>query len=346
MIERLYPLSARLLERLRGPRPPEALARSRRILHPAEVSALPGVEMDPEDRDRVIAAQADTDLPAEWARIAGRPQAQHGATVLYDLRNVLATPRGLFTWRGAPCAHGTPPLAETLRSPILKRPAGFFPLPPFGIPYFAHWLLDGLPTVAMRGSDEDLFLPVPPGWEHARGYVDLLGLAPLRAPYVHFERLTLALDLGKNASLRERMRALRADLLSRISGPGGQRVYIRRTRGAPRRLLNEGELLPRLEERGFLILSDSDPLDQILRAADRAEMVVGVEGSHLAHFLLPGTDHTRLITLNPADRFNNLYADYAGALGGRQATLVITPEAEGYRLDVARLLRLIDRMAR
>lgn len=71
-----------------------------------------------------------------------------------------------------------------------------------------------------------------------------------------------------------------------------------------------------------------------------------MEGSHLAHFLLPATDETILITINPADRFNNVFADYAGVLGGRHGTVVAEIDGPGYRVDIDHLMRFIERLER
>ena len=189
MLERFYPFTARLAQKLRGHAALDRLAVAREVVHGREASAIPGIEMDEDQRAKVIGAQEDSTLEAEWARVAGRPEAMHDATVIYEFRNVLATPNGLFTLLGSPSASGRPGFGELARAPIARRASGFYPLPGYAIRYFGHWLLDGLPTVALRNAGDDLYLPIPTSWSHARAYARILGIDPIADEFVHFDRL-------------------------------------------------------------------------------------------------------------------------------------------------------------
>ena len=86
-----------------------------------------------------------------------------------------------------------------------------------------------------------------------------------------------------------------------------------------------------------------DLLERILGASADAQVVVSLEGSHSIHGLFAARRGALIVMINPADQFNNLLADLLPGFGQRLGSIVASREGAGYRVDVPRLLKLIDR---
>ena len=113
--------------------------------------------------------------------------------------------------------------------------------------------------------------------------------------------------------------------------------------GDRRLLVNEHEMADVLGRRGFNIL-DPERLSvaEIMGSALGAEIVCGVEGSHLVHGLFSMADSAAMLVIQPPHRFNNLFKDYTDCLGMRYAFVVAEPQDDGFAVDVDRLGRTLD----
>ena len=293
------------------------------------------------DRARVTAAHPESSLAHEWGRIAGGP-AVHGATRRLTLRRALATPWGVFTAKGGYFRFGRPPLG-LFTGPVARRETGFYPLHAAGLRYFGHWLRDGLPAALLAREDEALYLPCPASWPHAAAYARAAGLTPAAGP-VFFDELTLCEDVGQNASRRARVAEIHARLAASLpGGSGAPGVYVARgAAGGGRALVNEEALIAALKARGFAVTSADDPLEAIRAAAAGARITVAVEGSHWNHAFFAARQGALHITLNPSDRFNNVFADAVPCLGGRLATSVAVRHGAGYVADIDGVCALVD----
>ena len=89
---------------------------------------------------------------------------------------------------------------------------------------------------------------------------------------------------------------------------------------------------------------DTMSAQEIARISNGARLVVGLEGSHLAHSIYPIADAGTLLVLQPPLRFNNVYKDLSDAMGLNYAFLVGEPAAGGFTVDLDRLGRLLDRV--
>lgn len=341
---RLRPPLARVTKALRGARPLDRVALHSETVAPAETASMPPVIMDDAARARVTAAQPETTLAREWQRIDGYT-ATHDATVRHVLRDVLATPWGFFTGGGAYRQFGHPPLRALASLPIRHEPRGFYATAPICTKYFGHWLLDGLPSTLLARPGEALYFPHAPGWHHAAEYLRLLDIAPLPDTLVHFDEMTVCDDIGQNADRRARQAEIQRRLQHAVPSAGHSKVHIvRGATGARRRLANEEDLARALAAEGFAVVHASEPLETLLSACAMARTVVSVEGSHAMHALFPAARGALHVTLNPADRFNNLFADYMPGLGARLATTVIDRDGADYRVDIAGLMDFLGRI--
>ncbi len=314
---------------------------AREEIHPAETAVSPAVTMLPDDWDNITAIQHETSEAAERKRVAGGLR-EHKATERLRFHNVLATPRGCYTFGKSFNQHGRIALRELLSGPIERYEKGFYALPVIGMKYFGHWLTDALPTALLAQEDEALYLPDTPDWPHSRAYLDLLGWEPVPGPLAFFEEMSLSVDIGQNADRRARLCRIRDRIAATIPASAAPGVFIRRGHsGVRRKLLNEDEIANYFAAQGFNICTPTDSLETILGACCGVRTVVSVEGSHISHAILSAQPGALVVTLNPADRFNNVWADYMTGADLRMATLVISQGPDGYYADLDRLRQLI-----
>ena len=313
--------------------------------HPSATAFSKPVLMLDADRAKVEQAQAETSLAEQWAIIDGR-NVVHQATIRYVFKDVLATPFGFFTKYHGFARFGPVRYAEMMSAPIERRTSGYFAASPITQQYFGHWVCDGLITTYLKRPHEELYFPYNPAWSHAREYVDLLQIEQLRPDYVIFDEMSYCRDIGQNAGRAARLERLQAKVQGIFGDASVPGAFIRRGKtGVPRVLLNEDEVVDALSARGFAIVSSTDPLEHILRSVSGAPITVSMEGSQWNHLFLASRRDALHVTINPADRFNNVFADFIDHTPGQLATTVAIREGDGYRVDVSNLLRLINRHA-
>ncbi|WOI56521.1 glycosyltransferase 61 family protein [Palleronia sp. LCG004] len=178
-----------------------------------------------------------------------------------------------------------------------------------------------------------LVLPYPSDWQHAADYVRHMDLHPLREPRAFFRELTVCTEIGMNENRRSRMKRLSADIRDRITASNCKRVYLSRGKsGVTRELANESEIAAILEDNEFVKISVSAPPSQIRKALRDADICVSMEGSHVAHAILALPERSRLVIINPGDRFVTIFADYATLVGKRISYLVPEKRENGHHL--------------
>lgn len=216
--------------------------------------------------------------------------------------------------------------------------------------YFGHWLTEELPTARQfqaRGPIVTTHFGRKP-YSHEAGYAGIYGLSQPRELPARcvLSRVTVVEGGGVNALLMEGIAALRQSLADAGWQPVNRRVFIRRGGGSPRRLLNEDAVIEALVQRGFAVVDpETSSSEHIARACFGAKMVVGVEGSHLAHGLIQLGAGACLVALQPPDRFNNPFKDFCDAGGLSYGFTVATPSGEGFVQPLDRLLRVLDMAA-
>ena len=216
--------------------------------------------------------------------------------------------------------------------------------------YFGHWMTEELPAT-WAGQRQGRMVTTHHGrrpYSHEAGYLRLYDMPPpAELPArCRVQRLTVLGDHGMNTMQLRGIAELKASLRSRGWQAGASRVFIRRGGGSPRRLTNEAELTAELEAQGFTIV-DQEHLtaEQIAHACFDAELVVGVEGSHLAHAVLQMKPGATLLVIQPPDRFNNPFKDLCDALDMRYGYLVADPEGVGFHQSPGALMTLLHAVA-
>jgi capsular polysaccharide biosynthesis protein len=110
-------------------------------------------------------------------------------------------------------------------------------------------------------------------------------------------------------------------------------------------MTNEPAVAKALQARGFTIL---DPAQ--LRAAELVEacldtdVVVGVEGSQLAHGIAAMRRGGTVITLQPPARFSSIWNGICEGAGLRYGFVVGHAQGSVFSIDIDGLNRLIDRV--
>lgn len=212
--------------------------------------------------------------------------------------------------------------------------------------YFGHWLRDDATlNVAVAAMAPAIHVARKP-YTHESGYRELLSLSERHVTRGRFDELILLDDWGQNIDKRRRYADLRARLRRVLPTAGNDRIYLKRGRASGLRgrdLLNAVAIESVLVDQGFVVVDpDTMPAGQIAQLVMDAKLIVGLEGSHLAHAIYPIRDGGTLLVLQPPFRFNNVYKDLSDAVGLHYAFIVGEPAEGGFTIDRDRLLRTLD----
>ncbi len=185
-------------------------------------------------------------------------------------------------------------------------------------------------------------------YEHEAGYRDILQLPrPPRVTRAHCAELTIYTDFAQNSLKQSRYQTLRQRLrhaLRDVARQTSKRVYLKRgATGEARFVTNERDLEEHLSNLGFDIVEPAAlSAQEICRKMIDAELVVSVEGSHLAHAIYAMADTAALLVLEPPDRFATPYKDFTDRMDMRFAFLVGDHAENGFKVDLDDLDRLIE----
>ncbi|MFN3129442.1 glycosyltransferase 61 family protein [Roseibium sp.] len=236
----------------------------------------------------------------------------------------MASPAG-FHVLGGTCSglhgHYLPPISSI----IPECTSGLYASSCVTSKYFGHWLTDGIPTCLLANEKEILYLWHRKGWSNADQYLQLIGIAASKHQYVYFNELSFVDDIGMTNNRRQRLQSINQAILATRSRLNPNRiVYMRRGQtGINRIILNEDELVSRLISEDFCTVDVDQPLEGILDICAGAKCTVSMEGSHCSHLVMSAAPGAKHFTLNPSDRFNNIFAEYMPAFSGKFATVVV-----------------------
>jgi hypothetical protein len=211
--------------------------------------------------------------------------------------------------------------------------------------YFGHWLnedyADAVHTRDLAPASEIEQAETP----HRAAYRALFGIARRTVPATcRIGRVTLVqTDLGSRfrveawQQLTDRIEALHPPL------PHPGCMLLRGASGQKRMLVNEAEVADFLRRRGFRIVAPEQlALDDLLAELSGSRLIVGVEGSQLAHgfhcLRAPGA----MVVLQPPDRFGLSDKDRCDRKGLRYAFTIGVPDGDGFRIELASLARILE----
>ena len=343
---RLKPLVSRIRPRLGLSNDVrDACARSW-VISPAMQSIAPAAIFEPRDLAKITGTGWPTRTIADELAQAAGGTTDHAATVAYELHDAVISRGHLFTMRSyLRISNLRAPLITPASSRAFEDAA--LATSHFGFRFFGHWLMDDLPRLlAARKTAPPISLLTRPS-PNQRGYLDLLGLQVEAVDEATFERIVVIDDVGQNRDKIDRYRQLRELAFNRFPGRTGSRVMLLRgNSGEQRMLANEAELAAVLKGHGFVVL-DPMQLDahELMDACVGAEIVVGVEGSHLLNGVMWMSAGGALLVIQPPNRFQMIVKAACDSIGVRYAFVVADPAPDAaFRVDVGAVERLLERL--
>ena len=204
--------------------------------------------------------------------------------------------------------------------------------------YFGHWIHDEIPLVF--AANKLGVQPYRTGKErylHQAGYEKLLNLELSTVSKAIFSKLILFSDSSLNTYRVERLRKLRTLLSSSGNSMGNRYVYISRgvRGGNGRELVNEAELVEKLKLLGFCIIEPEKMTPkEIVEACLGAEVVLGIEGSAMAHAFVSLREKGMMVCLVPEYQFNNPYMDFCSSVGLQYGFIVGRAVPGGFKVDL------------
>ena len=196
--------------------------------------------------------------------------------------------------------------------PIAELPNAVLGSGVAGSSWFGHWLEDELPLQMLARKYGPVISHVRSLYAHELPYLEKLGLDPPRhLRSAHFELLTVVDEFAQNPDKVSRYLTIR-----RLLSTGHrkyERVYLRRGRtGTLREIQNEEQLHARLMAEGYGVVDlEHCSFTEMHEACRQARIIVGIEGSHLAHALFMAADHACVVILNPPCQTHTTVADLA-----------------------------------
>lgn len=217
-----------------------------------------------------------------------------------------------------------------------------------GATWFGHWLEDELPAQLLGKDFGTPVIASRKAYAHEAGYLAALGLQPPTALGTsRIGSLVVIDEFAQNPHKTRRYARMRRDL---GASTGLDRVYLYRgDSGTPRRLVNERQLAERLAGEGFHIVDVSRAsFSEIAEACRGAAVIVGIEGSHLAHALFMMRDYGALLILNPPNQVHTTVADIG--VFCRLVSGMFVCEAAGtngdFVADIDEVLGFLERLLR
>ena len=214
--------------------------------------------------------------------------------------------------------------------------------------WFGNWLLNDCLAYRLAETAGNPVTSTPRRGGHIARYEEVLGMTPERIGDVHFDELVVFDDLHNNSNRQARAQENRARVLAGRDCKPLPGVFIfRGSSGDARILENEAEIAERFEaEYGFRTLYvDRHGVDEIAEAVGGTDLVVGVEGSQLAHGVIALRPGGTVVTLQPADRVTTSLKLLTDCWRQNYAMLVGDGGIGGFRVDWGQLCRTLDLIA-
>ncbi len=222
---------------------------------------------------------------------------------------------------------------------------GAFYCSDLGIQYFGNWLMSDCLTYPLtEGLGEPLTIKYPMG-QHQLDYEKLQGMKPTRLESAYIKEAVIFHDVGQNAGKRARSTKRREMLLAgRDVKPHPGVFIVRGASGIKRLLLNEMQIAEHLRDtRGFRIVDPQKlTVNEIIDQCAGAETVVAMESSGMMHGIALMEPGTRMVTLQPSNRFATVFKDVADRDGYLFGFVVGKTDTLDFSIDIDELDRTLD----
>lgn len=318
------------------------------VVSPSETQMREAAVYLPDQTERVRATHVMSTRDYEWARIS-EGLVEHAPTLAIRVKDAVILEGTVF-------GGGVIRQMASTRAPRLPRRARRViteTVSLIGTPvsdrYFGHYAVDDAGTALLALDFGPVHTPASrnrPNWPHATGYYDKLKLQPAILDNARLRDVWLFQDHGMTANRRGRIEELRRRLSVTQPGRSGAHgvMILRGASGQQLRFLdNENELAEALSRREFTIVDPTrDSIDTIISKVSGASVVVGVEGSALAHAILLMADRAALVALQPPFAFNNVWKDFTDLLGMTYGFVVGQGSDTSFRVDIDEVLQTIS----
>lgn len=216
-----------------------------------------------------------------------------------------------------------------------------------GCKYFGHWMRDDLSKYLAAVDIDTPISCLNNQTIHQTSYQKIFGIQPELYSSGTIKKLTILEDYSQNEYKRQRYQFLRdvVGLNYKKSDKKGVMI-LRGASGTDRDLLNEQQVAEYLSGNGFEIVDIScSSVDEIIEKC-RVDIVVSVEGSHLGNCIYPINDGGCIVTIQPPNRFNNVYKDYTDCMGMNYGFIVGDNKAgePGFTVKLRDIADILDRV--
>ncbi|WPB56550.1 glycosyltransferase family 61 protein [Xylophilus sp. GOD-11R] len=293
-----------------------------------------------------ILGTAETSNIAEQLRIARGQWSDHGASIAYTLKDVFHCD-GIFygsryrhnvtTHRGGWINYGRAPWVS----------GGVLAQCWLGAKYFGHSLHEEAPMALLGMQRGKLIGTERRLTAQQLAYLNLFGVAsemlPARAWIAKLEILVDdAYSLSKVGRWKQ-MRAMVRHAAGQADHPG---VFLARgATGQNRQLVNEAAVADYFRSIGFKVINPGEAeLPEIMAAVAGARIVVGVEGSQLAHGFFGVREAGAFLVIQPPGRFDNAYKERCDLSGIKYSFVVAKPAPGGFTIGLDQIERGLERL--
>lgn len=343
----LVPFTHRIRKRLSLDAPLSRSAKETVVVAEAESAVRTKAACLPDQIDRVKGVQKETTLQQELDRISATP-VRHEATMAYRLGEAVLIGGALYAGRSChQMLKDRPPLAAWVDARIDR--AALVGTPSSDV-FFGHFLRDDSATILLAQEFGQAFRPRSrhhAKWKHPADYFSMMGIGVTETGDARIGDAWVFSDIGMTRNRCARFRSLRQRLRARPVDRAGHGVFlVRGSSGHRRALRNEGAIAEGLAARGFEIVDpERETAETIVRKLSGARVVVGVEGSGMAHAFLNVADDGALLTIQPPCRFNNIYKEFTDMMGMGYGFVVAKGDQAEFEADLDEILRTVELLA-
>lgn len=318
-----------------------ATACDRTVIARAEVVEVPPAIMLPGQMERLRGTMFGN--ASEVARdFIGGFAVRQGPTLAHHFRNVLLLDGVLYNENTTHHLRARSSVWPLARAPGAIARATLYESWE-GNRWFGNWLGETCLTYLLAEQFGDVAVT-----SHASGhrleYEYRLNMAAPVIEAAYFDELTLFEDKSQTANKRKRALEMRRRLIGneRARHPG---VFLLRGADGDHRLLrNEQAIAARLaSRRGFTVLDPlASSISTIIDACASAQVVAGVEGSHLAHGLVSMPADACVLVIQPPTRVVSVLKGWADRQGQRFAVIIAEGNSREFVADIGEVERTLD----
>lgn len=344
MVTILPALSA--LHRKFRPNDFERRAYSVESVAPETTRSRPAALCLPNEIDRLIGAPEGTSFAIEAERL-GSGVDRHGATSLHHYRNVSIIDG--IVYAGLNASVLTAEKRRLVVSGLERISSGMLCSNYVIHRYFGHFAQEGLAMEMLAQSMGRLPITLArPAWMHDDGYRKALDLRNHAVRAARVDELTIVDDRGWNDHRLARFGKMREILRQAGSGSsasGSNAVFLSRGEtGVGRRLYDSPAVEAALAHAGFdIVCPERLSFEQLAGRLHRAEIIVAVEGSALAHAALLSPAGATMIAIMPPRRLVTMFKPIATAAGMQWGYVAAEDRQDDQiEVDMARLFATID----